>query len=536
MKTLAATAMAVISMLLLAGCGSGSGTKDTTANLPKATYKVSKDTPAWKVDKRKDNTLVWYVNADWWNKSYGKDMITKQIKKDLHLNIEFVTGDDTKLNTYFASGKLPDIITTFDSSSKVAKTANQWALPLQDLAEKYDPYFMKVARKDTLNWYKFSNGKSYGYPSYSNTAADYKSGNITPRDAFIVRKDVLAAIGKQDFTTPEGFVKGMAAIKEKFPNLVPFGFNDFTPGSVSLDGVVQDMLGIPVVTQDNKVYDRDLDTDYLKWVNAFREVHAAGNISDDSFTDDGNTFNEKVASGKYATVMMGSYVNHGTSLQTFATKNPDKQYMAVDGIQSTEGRKPTLSQAGISGWSVSYITNQTKNPSKAMQVFEYLLSDYGQMLTNYGIKGKTYVDAGNGKIKWTPDAAKVQLQDPDKWEKEYRIGEFVLFGHDRYKALNKDSDVKAIWQMEAWGQKYLTPQFKVENINPDPGTQEARALSAIQTNWNTTLVSMIRAKSQTDFDSVINKYKAFLKSNSIDQIQKIENKNIQANMKKLDLK
>lgn len=530
-------AVATATMLIAAGCGSsGSDSAKSGDNLPKAGYKVSKSTPAWKSDKSKNNTLTWYVNADWWNKSYGKDMITKQIKKDLNLNIKFVTGDDTKLNTYFASGKLPDIVTIFDPNSKVARTADQWAYPLQDLATKYDPYFYKVARTDTLNWYKLKDGKTYGYPDYSNTEADYKSGKVPARDAFIIRKDVLAAIGKQDFTTPEGFVKGMAAIKAKFPKLTPFGFNDFSGGNSSLDNVVQDMLGVPIVTKDNKYYARNLDSDYLKWLNAFREVHAAGNISDDSFTDDSNAFNEKVNAGKYATIMMGSDVNHGINLQTFASKHPDEQYIAIDGIQSTVGRKPTLSQAGISGWLINYISNKSKNPAKAIQVFEYLLNDRGQMLVNFGIKGQTYEDAGDGMVKWTPSALKVQQSDPDKWQNQYRMGEFILFGHDRYKALNKDSYVKAVWQMQAWGQKYLTPQFKTENIAPDPGTQEARAYSAIQTNWSTTLVSLIRAKSEADFNATLKKYKDFEKDNSIDQINKTRDKNIQANMKKLNMK
>ncbi|MFD1411150.1 type 2 periplasmic-binding domain-containing protein [Lapidilactobacillus gannanensis] len=522
------------SALILTACGGKKSDSSSSSNLPKASYKVSKDTPAWKSDKSKTTNLTWFVKEEWWNKDYGKDYITKQIKKDLNVNIKFVTGDDTKLNTYFASGNMPDMITIDDPNSKVARTANTWAYSLQDLATKYDPYFYKVAQKDTLNWYKIK-GQTYGYPNYSNTPADYKSGKILPRDAFIIRQDVKDAIGDQDFTTPEGFVKGMKAIKEKFPDLIPFGFNDFSGGNSSLENVVQDMLGVPI-TKNGKYYDRDLDSDYIKWLNAFREVHADGNISDDSFTDDSNAFKEKVANGKYATMMMGSDVNQGTDLQNFATKSPNAAYLAIDGIQSTVGRKPTLSQAGISGWLINYISNKSKHPAKAIQVYEYLLSNKGQMLTNFGEKGKMYTQAADGKVSWTPFAKKLQVEQPTKWQKDYRIGEFILFGHDRYKALNKDSYVKAVWQMQDWGKKYLKPQFVIENIAPDPGTQEARALSAIQTNWSTTMVSMIRAKDKAEFDSALAKYKKFQKENSIEAINKTRDANIVANKKKLNMK
>ncbi|MFT9231741.1 MAG: sugar ABC transporter substrate-binding protein [Bifidobacterium sp.] len=453
----------------LGACGSSSA-DSAVSKLPDPTYKVSADTPAWKSDKSKDNTLTWYVNADWWNKSFGKDLITAQIRKDLHLNINFVTGDDTKLNTYFASGKLPDVITTFDSTSKVSQTASQWAYPLQELADKYDPYFNKVAKK---------------------------------------------------------------AIKEKFPDLIPFGFNDFSGGNSSLETTVQDMLGVPITGKGNSYYDRDLDSDYIKWLDTFRKVHADGNISDDSFADDADTFKEKVSSGKYATMMMDNFVSQGTQLQTFASQHPDEQYVAVNGIMSTEGRKPTLSQSGLSGWSISYITKQSKNAAKAIQTFEYLLSDYGQMLTNFGIEGKTYTKNADGTVSWTAEADKIRLNDPDKWQTDYRMGEFVLFGHDRYKGLNKASFVDAITQMQKWGQSYLTPEFQIENIQPDTGSSEARALTAIQTNWSTTMVSLIRADSESGFQSILAKYKQFQKSNSIDAINKIRDQKIKANVERL---
>lgn len=525
----------------LAACGSKKDTNESgSAKLPSISkrYKIDKETPAWKIDTKKETTtLTWYVNADWWNTEFGKDMVTKKIKEDLNINIKFITGDDTKLNTYFAGGDMPDIVSVFDSNSSVARKANTWAYSLQDLADKYDPYFYNVASKDTLNWYKLSDDKTYGYPDYSNTQADYDSGNIYTRDAFIIRKDVYEAIGKPDMTTPENFVKAMKLIKEKFPDLIPFGFNDFaSDGSSngSMDGVVQDMLGVPY-TKDGKYYDRSLDEDYINWVKAFRQVHQDGNISDDSFTDDGDKFKEKVQTGKYATMMMGSFVNQGVALQTFASSNPNSSYIAVDGIQSTKGRKATLSQAGISGWMINYISKQSKDPAKAMQVFTYLLSEEGQMLTNFGIEGQTYTKDADGTVHWTESASQVQSNEPEKWQKEYRIGEFIQFGHDRYKALNPDSYVSAVKQMQEWGTGKLKSQFTTENIGPDSGTQEARALSAVQTNWGTTLVGMLRSDNDEQLESILKKYKTFQKDNDIEAINKVRNEKIAENKKKLGL-
>lgn len=526
-------------LLALGACGSGKeeASADKTVELPSIEdrYTPEKDTPAWKLDKKEEATkLTWYVNADWWNTEFGKDMVTKKVKEDLNIDIKFITGDDTKLNTYFAGGDMPDIVTVFDSNSQVARKANSWALPLQDLAEKYDPYFNQVARQETLNWYKLSDGKSYGYPDYSNVQADFDSGDIFARDAFIIRKDVYEAIGKPDFTTPDGFVAGMKKIKEQFPELIPFGFNDFAKdgsSNGSMDSVVQDMLGVPYTDGDD-YYDRNLDEDYIKWVKAFRQVHEDGNISDDTFTDDGDKFKEKLQTGKYGAVMIGSFVNQGIPLQTFKAANPDSEYIAVGGIQSTKGNDPTLTQAGISGWMINYIGKNCQDPAKAIQLFTYLLSDEGEMLTNFGIEGETYTKDGD-KVQWTDEARKIQQEDPEKWQLEYRMGEFIQFGHDRFKAMNDDSYVDAVKQMQQWGEGKLTSQFLTENIGPDAGSQEARALSAIQTNWSTTLVGMLRAKDEKELDDLLAKYKTFQEENKIDDVNKVRNEKIQENKEKL---
>lgn len=539
-KSLVGSLLVAGALLTLAACGGGK--KEDTATkevkLPDIAdrYTPDKDTPAWQLDKKEETTkLTWYVNADWWNTEYGKDMVTKKIKEDLNVDIKFITGDDTKLNTYFAGGDMPDIVTVFDSNSQVARKADSWALPLQDLAEKYDPYFNTVAREETLNWYKLGDGKSYGYPDYSNVQSDFDSGAIYARDAFIIRKDVYEAIGKPDFSTPAGFVEGMKKIKAQFPDLIPFGFNDFAAdgsSNGSMDTVVQDMLGVPY-TKDGKYYDRNLDEDYIEWVKAFRQVHEDGNVSDDSFTDDGDKFKEKLQTGKYATVMIGSFVNQGIPLQTFKASNPDAEYMAIDGIQSTVGNEPTLTQAGISGWMINYISQKCADPAKAIQVFTYLLSDEGEMLTNFGIEGETYTKAADGTVKWTDEARKIQQDDPEKWQLEYRMGEFIQFGHDRFKAMNPDSYVDAVKQMQEWGDGKLTSQFLTENIGPDAGTQEARAQSAIQTNWSTTLVGMLRAKDEATLAGLLEDYKAFQKDNKIDAVNKVRNEKIKENEAKL---
>ncbi|MEK4526522.1 MULTISPECIES: sugar ABC transporter substrate-binding protein [Paenibacillus] len=524
-------------VLMITGCSGGSGgSSEGNWVSIEDRYTVDPEKPAWQLDKKEEATdLTWYVNADWWNTDFGKDIVTKKIKEDLNINIKFITGDDTKLNTFFAGGDMPDLLTVFDSNSPVVQKAATWAMPLNDLAEKYDPYFNKVAAADTLNWFQLADGKTYGYPNYSNTQEDYDSGNIPAKTAFIIRKDVYEALGSPVIGTPEEFQSVMKRIKQEFPALIPFGFNSIGEGTGSLGDTLQDFIGVPLENENGEFYDRNLDEDYLTWLKTLNTVYRDGNISDDSFADDGTAFEEKVKSGKYATMLLDGTPQQGGNLQIYMSANEGKEYVAIDGPQSTKGNEPTLNQSGITGWMINFISKDCKDPAKAIQIFTYLLSEEGQTLMNYGIEGETFQTKADGSVELLPAVKDMQLHNADQFKKDYRMGEFMFFGHDRHKALSADAFPEAIKQMQEWGKGKLKPHFILENISPDQGTPEARALSAINTKWNTTLVSMVRSKDDASYDNALASYKSFLGENRWEEIVKVRSEKMKLNKEKLGI-
>lgn len=538
LATILATATAAAT--LLSGCGGdgGSGTKGGSAKggLPELTadrYELDATKPAWQLDKKTETTeLTWYVNADWWNTDWGNDTVTKKIKEDLNLDVQFITGDDTKLNTFFAGGKKPDIITIFDANSSVAQSAANWAWSLNDLADKYDPYFYEVASKDSFNWFKLSDGKTYGYPDYSNGQDVYDSGLLKATTAFAIRKDVYEALGKPVMGTPEQFISVLKEIKEKYPDLIPFGSNSMTDSTGSLGADLQNFLGVPIENADGTWYDRNMDEDYLAWIRTLSQAYREGLISDDNFSDDGTAHEDKVKTGKYACLFIGGTPQRSGPLQVWRSANPDAEYIAIDGPQSTVGNAPTLSQAGLSGWMVNYISKDCSDPIKAMETFTYLISDYGGLLCKYGVEGETYTINSDGLYELTPEVKEMKDNDNDKFKHVYRLSEFIVFGNDKYDAYSADVTESTV-QMQEWGAGKLKPQFVIENISPDQGSAEARALSAINTNWNTTLTSLIRSADDAAFDAVLAEHVAFRASNNWDGIVKIYNEKMSANREKL---
>ncbi|WP_430727533.1 sugar ABC transporter substrate-binding protein [Vagococcus allomyrinae] len=525
-----------LASLTLAACGGKEKEAKKASDFSiEGRYEVDATKPAWQLDTKKDNKLTWYINADWLKLDWGQDMVTAKIKEDLNLDVEIITGDDTKLNTMFSGGELPDIVTLTDFNSAAAKKANTWALPLDELAKNFDPYFNEVAAQETLNWFTMDDGKTYGYPNFSNTTQDYKDNIMPVNTNFIIRKDVYDAIGQPKLDTPENFRQAMKDISAKFPDLVPFGFNPVVDNTGALEKPLQDWIGVPLETEDGEFYDRNLDEDYLTWLKTINEVYQDGNVVDDSFADDGPTFDEKVKSGKYATMLLDGISGQGGRLQEFNNANPGNEYLPIDGPQSTKGNEPTLNATGLSGWMINYVSKDAKDPAKAIQLFTYLISEQGQILTKFGIEGETFQYTADNKIEILPEIQQLQLEKPEEASKKYRLTEFLLFSHDRTNLLAAPKKDFSLKKMQEWGVGKLKPHFIIENIKPEAGTAEARSFEQIEKNWHTSLISMLRSKDSKEFDKKLDAYKKFREDNSWDDILKIQNENMAKNREKLDL-
>ena len=515
-------------LLLVAACGNGEAGTDALRT-DAGTIDIDPTIPRWQQVEREERvTLTWFVNEGWWNTSWGEDFVTRTIQEMLNIEVEFIAGGEEELNLLFAGGDIPDIMTlTGGATSQAAMNAPRWAYSLNELAQKYDPYFLNVASADSLNWFELEDGNTYAYPNFSNSWEDFDNDTIPASTAFLIRRDVYEAIGDVDMTTPEGFLAGLEVISEQFPELTPLG------GVANFGETLQNLLGVPLLDGEGNFNNRNLDEDYLTWMRTLRTAHDRGFISDDSFVNDGAIWDENVEFGNYATIVADNLTGMSNVLQRRFEGHPGGEYIAIDALRSTVGNAPTLQQAGLSGWLLNFIS-QGPNADVAIELFTFLLSDFGQTLTFYGLEGETFEWTEDGMVSVMPHVKELQDTDREAFNEQYRFGEFFLFGHDRWNALNATAWPDAVLQPMEWGRGQLRPQFIIENINPEWGTNEARSLDAINTEWERIRIELVRASSDADFDALIAEYEAFLRNNNWDSIQEIRNAGIERNRGRLD--
>ncbi|WP_148929245.1 extracellular solute-binding protein [Paenibacillus methanolicus] len=491
--------------------GSAENRLNVEANPKESQAVLSPDEPAWKQDTT-PITFDWYINFDWFTGKWGGNVVSDYITKKTGVSLNFIVpaGDaGEKLNTMITARSLPDFITIASYEDAVQKIIKGgMALPLNELADQYDPYFFKVADPAKLGWYSQADGNVYGYPNASSSPADYrKYGRLfTSNQTFVVRKDMYEALGRPDMSTPEGFLGALKAAKAKFPEvdgqpLIPIGLHEFTEtGNYSLDSYLQNFLAIPQ-QKDGKLYDRRSDPAYLKWLKVFRQANEDGLMPTDVYIDEKRLEkDEKISQGRYF-AMLYQWSDFTEINQALYRKDPNKAYIAIDGPANDAHDAPTLAGNGVSGWTVTLISKNVKDKKRAIAFLSYLLSEEGNKDLFLGEKGVTY-DTIDGQDQLLPEVRDLLNTDRQAFDRQYggSYMYWMLMDTNMNLAWMTGMEAEPAKQIKNWTRGKTISMTEFENLDPDPTTKEGIAQGENTRLWAETLPKLLMAESDAEFD------------------------------------
>ncbi|MCJ8011604.1 extracellular solute-binding protein [Paenibacillus sp. KQZ6P-2] len=536
-------------MLSLAACGGSSGDESKSADQPEnktepaaETKTVSADEPGWKIDTS-PITFDWYLNFSWFANKWGVDPTSQYVTKKTGVKLNFIVpagNENEKLNTMIASGSLPDFITLgwWEDGVK-SMIEGDLVLPLNKLADEYDPYFMKVADPAKLSWYKQDDGNTYVYPNSSSSPKDFEkySREYLSNQTFLVRKDMYEALGKPDMRTPEGFLNALKLAKEKFPQvdgqpLIPFGLTEFhDAGNGSLEGYLQNFLAIPY-EKDGKLYDRQTDPEYIRWLKTFRQANEQGLLAKDVFIDKRPQMEEKIAQGRYFS-MMYQRSDFAAQENALYAKDPNSVYIAVDGPANSKLDPPTLSGPGISGWTVTLISKKVKDKARAIRFLEYLISEEGQKDLFLGEKGVSY-DTIDGKDQFKPEVLDLLNKDRSAFDKKYGSSLTFWMMQDTNMILQwVPASVEPFKQMEDWTKGKTKSFSQYDNISPTGNSEEGVAGTKIAQTWGKTLPKLLLSKSDEEFDKLWAEFLEKRDKAGFDKVETFKQAKFEDNVKKL---
>ncbi len=486
----------------------------------------------------------WYINYSWYRDGWGSNVVSQKITRDTGVSIRFVTpvGDDSAtLDTMMSSDTLPDLITLgyWEPQFSELITGGQ-VYALNALADQYDPLFYDVADADSVRWYTMSDGNIYGYPNSSYTRADYNSNqNLPSNQVFMVRKDIYEAIGSPDMTTPEGFANAVRKAAEMFPvvdgePMIPIGSNFFDDnGCTSFDQYLQNSLAVPF-EKDGLFYDRNMDPEYLEWLKVYRQLNEEGYISRDIFVDARTQITEKILSGRYF-CMFYQWTDMADQEKEIFEHNPERVYIAVDGPRNKQGDDPVLPTNSVQGWTVTMISKNCKNPRKAIQFLDYMISEEGQKSVYLGELGKTYEIGEDGLPRFLPEVQELLSTDRVAFNEKY--------GADNTYWMLQDNIMQMKWQQPAIEpllrmQKYTLPYATYVGqytISIPENTSIGRKYVNVLELWSETLKKLLLAPSDEAFDAIVEDYKAQRESLGFAEVEKEQTRQMQENKERLGI-
>jgi putative aldouronate transport system substrate-binding protein len=516
---------------VLVGCGSASAPDSDQSGAGAAASTVSEEAaagesasgeaavePGWKKDIS-PITLDWYVNETWFDNPKG-NLAHELVKEKTGVNLNFIVpvGDARqKLNTMIASNSLPDVVTLGWYEPQVPQlSTDDYTYPLNELADKYDPYFWTVSSPDIVNWYKDASGKLYAYPCNGNTPDDTVKYNVISNRSFLVRKDIYEAIGKPDMRTPDGFLNALKAAKEKFPKvdnglpLIPFGAFQFnSTGNTSFEDTLLEFLAVPR-EQDGQYFDPKCgnpNADYINWLKTFRKANEMGMIPTDVYVDDRTKIEEKIQQGRYFSLLY-QWKDAMTPLGQLYTNKPEEIYISVDGPANSRLDPPKLSVPGYSGWEVTMITKNCKNPERAIKFMSFGMSDEGLKTLYLGKEGVTY-DVIDGKPVIKPEVNKLKNSDMATFKKQYNtFGEIWMFNSSMLNLWEPDPGLP-FTQYREWAAGKGFHYGVYDNIRPPADSDEGDILAKAENKWGEILPKLLMAKTDADFDKLWKDYEDY---------------------------
>ena len=465
-----------------------------------------------------NETISWWVqpdaNTNAVAEEFGDTEWAKEFEKQVGVDIDWVqpTGNaNEQFNLLLAANDLPDLSDRywkdFPGSGEKA-VSDGYITRLNELVDSFAPNFKKFINDNNPDWMKeikTDTGLIYSLPYVQFQ---------TSTGGFIVRQDWLDELGIATPETIEEWEAMLVAFKEKKGAKAPLsiGLSAFRSGGLT---GAHNMIGNWYVDNGKVKYGYN-EPEYKDFLTTMNDWYKRGLLDKNFSVNDGKTIDAQFMNGDTGVVYGG--ITGGIGVYTAAAKanGSNLRPVALPFPTHKKGELPEFGQktSVVSTLSCA-IAESCKNKELAMRVLDYMYSDAGHMLHNYGVEGKSYTMV-DGKPKFTDFI----YNNPDGWTLAQALSLYarpynVFSGYsslDAYEQQLTTQDMKdayKIWGKTNQDEHRLPPLYPTE----DEIAKITTIQNAIQTYSEEMLIKFI---SGVEPISNFDKYLAEMKKLGID--------------------
>lgn len=477
---------------------------------------------------------MWFPSCWAWAKNeasaeWGDQPNYKAIEEacGVRLNVIIPTGtEDELIGPMIASGELPETMVIKSPTSPYIKMMHDAGMlqSLTDIANEYAPEILDLIPAENFNyWTNPEDGKLWFFSmSVSTPAGDAAYEKIgvpgtANNNIMFVRKDILAAFGKEDITSFEDYNDFLYFCKENYPDVEPIKLDSTTDMFLGCFGNhFASTFGVHpshfYITEDDRVEVVLKDPAYvemLRWMNGlFRD----GIISANQFTDQEQQLDEKTNAAKYGSMVYAIFHVYNTiNTNLEASGLGDQTYVTVGPIQKDD--IPYKVAANTNKGGRSWLVTREADAETAALLFKYALSPEGQRQMFLGVEGKDYTLDAEGNAKLNDENYAAITADLENYVQTYNvISKFIPFGTEEGWA--KYIDTWLISGDDAEETIKRLPSSIIENIaleglfalesSIDTTSDDGVIMTKVNDSMTATAIKMIAATSDEEFEQIYN--------------------------------
>lgn len=339
-------------------------------------------------------------------------------KTGIVIKPEFAVGDnEQKVNLIVASGQYPDLISPKGAAGVLVDAGA--VLELTDLINKYAPNIKKVIG-DQFDRMRFNskNPGIYFIPhngginqTYFDTDSFFKLQLRALKEQKFPKvqtladyEKVIATYVKAHPTTNGQPTIGLSLLADDWRFVISVTNPSFWASGYPDDG---EWAIDPTTFKAQPHLLRPEAKEYFKWLNHMNDI---GLLDKESFVQKWDQYKAKIATGRVVGLIDADWEINDAVQSLKAAGNYDMTYGRF-GAVLRPGIKAAYNQpTGFRGDFGIGITTACKDPIAAIKFLDFLASDEGQILNNWGILGKHYT-IQNGKRVIIPAVMDQKVND-----------------------------------------------------------------------------------------------------------------------------
>ena len=259
-----------------------------------------------------------------------------------------------------------------------------------------------------------------------------------------------------------------------------------------------------------------------------------GFISKDVFMDKRSQMEEKIAQGRYFSMMY-----QRTDLQQPAElalrRQPEGDVHRDRRADQLEVGAPKLEGLGIEGWLLAMISSKSKHPDRAIRFLSYMISEEGQTDCMLGIQGAHW-DFVKGKKSFLPEYMYLERDNKEKHKSIFGDGYWIVNRPDLTDPWFPAPEPPLAQPIE-WTLGKIISTAQYNNVDPPADRRPGRHKDEdLDQEFGRLLPKLILASTDAEFDKLFNAFVKFKKDTGEEKLLAYQQQRVDDNKKKLGLK